>query len=137
MWWPGWPGGRRPGCRRAGGGRDYPAVLRLLVWTCYETANLVRDLGYSDLGIVAASALADAAGELGDPAGLGVAAFAKAHALAAVAASAFTAAVQVSTRAADDLAIGPGDEALAAAGSLHLAARFALAAPPRPEEAAE
>ena len=120
---------------QAVGDGEHRDVLRLLVWCCYETANLVRDLGYPDLGIVAARMLLDTAEELDDPAALGVAAFARTHSLAAVPASAFSAAVQVGTAAADRLAVADGAEALAAVGSLHLATGFALAAARRGEEA--
>jgi transcriptional regulator with XRE-family HTH domain len=113
---------------QADGGADHAEILRLLAYACYETSNLVRDLGYPDLAIVASGVLLDTARELEDPACLAVAAFSRTHALAAVPTSAFAAAVQLGTNAADELDGVPGDEALAARGSLHLATGFALAA---------
>jgi len=122
---------------QADGGHDHHEVLRLLAYACYETSNLVRDLGYPDLAIVASGVLQDTARDLGEPACAGVAAFSRTHALAAVQTSAFAAAAQLGSGAADELAGVGGDEAMAARGSLHLATGFALAADRRGSEARE
>ncbi|MBI3686022.1 MAG: hypothetical protein HY241_01570 [Actinobacteria bacterium] len=122
---------------RAAGGREVPEVLRLLVWTCYETRNLIRDLGYPDLALLADGVIQRAAEELAEPALLAVAAFARTHALAAVGTAAFDAAVDVGTSAADAVRPVAGTEALAAYGSLHLAVGFAFAAAGRAVDSAE
>jgi len=102
-------------------------VLRLLVWCCYESGNLVRDLGFPDLALLATSLMHEATGHLGDPTYLAVTGFARTHALSSVSTSAFGAAVEVGTSAAEQVLPTPSSEALSAYGSLQLAVAFALA----------
>jgi transcriptional regulator with XRE-family HTH domain len=123
--------------RASGDRQTTPDALRLLVWTCFETASLARELGYPDLTLLLAGLIDEAAAELADPTWLAVAALVRTHTLSSVATAAFGAAVEVGTAAAEAVRPLSGGEALAGYGCLLLATGFALSAAGRGDEATD
>jgi len=120
---------------QSAGGRDVEEVLRLLVWCCYETASLVRELRHPDLALLMAGLADEATAELAEPACLAVTELVRVHTLSSVTVGAYTAAIEAGTAAADAVRPLAGTEALAGYGSLMLSISYALAVTGRGRDA--
>jgi transcriptional regulator with XRE-family HTH domain len=106
----------------------------ILAQVAYTASSCLRHLGYRDLARSAARIALEAAQEAGDPAWIGAARFAGAHAMPFEASGTMT---RVTERALGELQAAASDVATRQMlGQLHLTAAFAAATANRPDDAA-
>lgn len=104
---------------------DRPRLLKGAFWASHAAQSAARNLGYLDLGWIAAEQVAAAAHDLGDPTWVAAAEFSRAHAL--LPSGSYRTAHRSAAGGADTAMRLPGEEAAGAAGALMLAASIAAA----------